>query len=150
MWADSIKFLQWHSSVGLFQLSFSSGVLMYPASICLVAQWYLSVQWVNQWHSSGTPVYTGPASVHWLRVRVVMNWHIGRLCYMSLLSHSSSPINEVIVLCLASGISAVVTNWHMGRLQDMSLLSHIDFFPKNTLSSYTIVDHENKTWGHFF
>ena len=25
--------------------------------------------WVNQWHSSGIPVYTGWSSVHWLRVR---------------------------------------------------------------------------------
>ena len=49
--ADSTKFLQWHSSVGLFQLSFSSGVPVYTGS------------------TSGNPVYTGPASVHWLRVR---------------------------------------------------------------------------------
>ena len=70
-WVDSTKFLQWHSSVGLFQLSFSSGVPVYPASIRWVAQWYPSVHWVNQWHSSGIPVYTGPASVHWLRVREV-------------------------------------------------------------------------------
>ena len=34
---------------------------MYPAII----------RWVAQWHSSGPPVYTGPASVHWLRVRAV-------------------------------------------------------------------------------
>ena len=54
--ADSTKFLQWHSSVGLFQLSFSSGVPVYPASIRWVAQWYPSVHWVNQWHSS----------VHWI------------------------------------------------------------------------------------
>ena len=67
--ADSTKFLQWHSSVGLFQLSFSSGVPVYPASICWVAHWYPSVHWVNQWHSIGIPVYTGQASVHWLRVR---------------------------------------------------------------------------------
>ena len=61
--AASTKFLQWHSSVGLFQLSFSSGVLVYPASIPWVSQWYPSVHWVNQWHSSGILVYTGPASV---------------------------------------------------------------------------------------
>ena len=52
---DSTKFLQWHSSVGLFQISFSSGVPVHPASIRWVAQWYPSVHWVNQWHSS----------VHW-------------------------------------------------------------------------------------
>ena len=63
------KFLHWHFSVGLFQLSFSSGVPVYPASNGCVAQWYPSVHWVNQWHSSGIPVYTGPASVHWLKVR---------------------------------------------------------------------------------
>ena len=68
--ADSTKFLQWQFSVGLFQLSFSSGVPVYPASIRWVAQWYPSVHWVHQWHSSGILVYTGPASVHWLRVRV--------------------------------------------------------------------------------
>ena len=67
--AFSTKFLQWHSSVGLFQLSFSSSVPVYPASFRWVAQWYTSVHWVNQWHSSGIPVYIGPASVHWLRVR---------------------------------------------------------------------------------
>ena len=38
--AFSTKFRQWHSSVGLFQLSFSSGVPVYPASIRWVAQWY--------------------------------------------------------------------------------------------------------------
>ena len=56
---------------GLFQLSFSSGVPVYPASIRWVAQWYPSVHWVNQWYSNGIPVYTGPASVHWLRIREV-------------------------------------------------------------------------------
>ena len=50
--AESTKFLQWYSSLGLFQLSFSSGVPVYPASIRWVAQWYPSVHWVNQWHSS--------------------------------------------------------------------------------------------------
>ena len=72
---DSTKFLQWHSSVGPFQLSFSSGVPVYPASIRWVAQWYPSVHWVIQWHSSGISVYTGPASVHWLRVRGV-SWNL--------------------------------------------------------------------------
>ena len=42
---------------------------MYPASIRWVAPWYSIAHWVNQWHSSGIPVYTGPASVNWLRVR---------------------------------------------------------------------------------
>ena len=65
------KILQWHSSVGLFQISFSSGVPVHPASIRRVAQWYPRVHWVNQWHSSGIPMYTGPASVHWLRVQEV-------------------------------------------------------------------------------
>ena len=69
---DSTKFLQWHSSVGLFQLSLSSGVPVHPASIRWVTQWYPSVHWANQWHSSGIPVYTGPASVHLLRVRAVV------------------------------------------------------------------------------
>ena len=67
--AVSAKFLQWHSSVVLSQLSFSNGVPVYPASIRWVAQRYPSVHWVNQWHSSGISVYTGPASVHWLRIR---------------------------------------------------------------------------------
>ena len=49
------KFLQWHFYVGQFQLSFISGVPVYPANIRRVAQWYPSVHWVNQWHSS----------VHW-------------------------------------------------------------------------------------
>ena len=66
---QKLEFLQWHPSVGLFQLSFLSGVPVYPASIRWVAQWYPSVHWVNQWHSSGIPMYTGPPSVHWLWVR---------------------------------------------------------------------------------
>ena len=53
---------------------------MYPASIGWVAKWYPSVHWVNQRHSSGIPVYTGPASVHWLRVRVVENYVIIHHC----------------------------------------------------------------------
>ena len=59
--ADSTKFLQWHSSVGLFWLSFSSGVPVYTGS------------------TSGIPVYTGPASVHWLRVRDIISIHT--FCY---------------------------------------------------------------------
>ena len=47
--------LQWHSSVGQFQLSFCRDVPVYPASIRWVTQWYPSVHWVIQWHSS----------VHW-------------------------------------------------------------------------------------
>ena len=43
------------SSVGQFQISFSSGVPVYHGSIPLVVQWYPSVHWVNQWHSN----------VHW-------------------------------------------------------------------------------------
>ena len=49
---------------------------------------------------------------------------MGRLWYMSLLSHSLSHINEGIVLFLVQEISAVVMNWYMGRLFYMSLLSH--------------------------
>ena len=52
---QKLKFLQWHSSVGLLQVSFSSGVPVYPAGIRWVAQWYPSVHWVNQCHSN----------VHW-------------------------------------------------------------------------------------
>ena len=63
-------FLQWHSSVGQFQLSFCSGVPVHPPSIRWVTQWYLSVHWIIQWHFSGIPVYTGRARVHWLMVRV--------------------------------------------------------------------------------
>ena len=59
---------------GLFQLSFSSGVPVNPANIRLVAQWFPGVRWVNQWNSSGIPVYTGPASVHWLRVRELLTY----------------------------------------------------------------------------
>ena len=87
--ADSTKFLQWHSSVGLFQISFSNGVPVYPAGIHWVAQWYPSVHWVNQWHSSGIPVYTGPASVHWLRVREVTN--------RAMVPSQAAPIVNVII-----------------------------------------------------
>ena len=74
-----LQSLQWCSNVGCnshcfssvwqFQIRFSSGVPVYHGSIRLVVQWYPSVHWVNQWHSSGIPMYTGPASVRWLRVR---------------------------------------------------------------------------------
>ena len=64
------EFGQWHSSVGQFQLSFSS----VPCNIRRVTQWYPSVHGVNQWYSSGIPVYTRPASVHWLGVRVIACW----------------------------------------------------------------------------
>ena len=58
--------------MGLFQLSFSCGVPVFPASIRWVALWDPSVHWVNQWHSSGIPVYTGPASVHRIGVRELL------------------------------------------------------------------------------
>ena len=74
---QKLEFVQWHPSVGLFQLSLSSGVPVHPASIRWVTQWYPSVHWVNQWHSSGIPVYTGPTSVHWLRIRVLFpHWKL--------------------------------------------------------------------------
>ena len=56
--AVSTNFFQWCSSV--------------PCCIRWVAQLHPSVPWVNQWHSSGIPVYTGPARVHWLRVKVTL------------------------------------------------------------------------------
>ena len=61
------EFLQWHSSVGQFRLSFSSGVPGYPGVFAGLSS---GIPVYNQWHSSGIPVYTGPASVQWLRVRV--------------------------------------------------------------------------------
>ena len=54
--AVSINFFQWCASV--------------QCNIRWDAQWYPSVHWVNQWHSSRISVYTGPVSVHWLGVRV--------------------------------------------------------------------------------
>ena len=82
VWAVTAKFSPVAFQCGLFQLSFSSGVPVYPASIRWVAQWYPSVHWVNQWHFCGIPVYTGPASVHWLRVRDEIRF----LCHMQFLS----------------------------------------------------------------
>ena len=92
--ADSTKFLQWHSSVGLFQLSFSSGVPVYPASIRWVVQRYSSLHWVNQWHSSGITVYTGPANVHWLRVRVpsILSVHILSQCTLAGPVYTGMPL----------------------------------------------------------
>ena len=80
------EFLQWHSSVGRIQLSFSSGVPVYPASIRWVAQWYPSVHWVDQLHSNGIPVYTGQANLHWLRVREVNLFTIWKLRCAALFS----------------------------------------------------------------
>ena len=70
VWAAKVRVSPVAFQCWLFQLSFSSGVPVYTASIRWVAQWYPSVHSINQWHSSGIPVYTGPASVHWLRVGV--------------------------------------------------------------------------------
>ena len=53
------EFLQWHSSVGQFQLSFSSGVPVYPALFArspsgiplgqpVVFRWHSSVHWTSQ------------------------------------------------------------------------------------------------------
>ena len=47
-----LDLLQRHSSVGQLQLSLSSGLPVYPASIRWVAQRFPSVHWFNQWHSS--------------------------------------------------------------------------------------------------
>ena len=58
---QKLEFLQWHPSMGLFQLSFSSGIPVYTGS------------------TSGIPVYTGPASVHWLRVRGSLDMHMIKL-----------------------------------------------------------------------
>ena len=76
---QKLEFLQWHPSVGLFQLSFSSGI---PVWVCfnqvfpVVFQCTLQVVAgspsgipVYTGSTSGIPVYTWTASVHWLRVR---------------------------------------------------------------------------------
>ena len=76
-----IKSLQWCSSVGCnsqsppvaFQCGAVSTKYFHWCSsvpnIRSVAQWYPSV---NQWYSNGITVYTGPASVHWLRIKVII------------------------------------------------------------------------------
>ena len=69
MWAASTKFFQWCSSVPC----------KYSLGGPVVSQCTLGQPVAFQWHSSGIPVYTGPASVHWLRVRVAIlneNSHI--------------------------------------------------------------------------
>ena len=84
-----LQSLQWCSSVGCkIRVSpvasqcgavstkfFSSGVPVYPVNNSWFAQLYPSVHWVNQWHSNVIPVYTGPASVHWLRARILAAWY---------------------------------------------------------------------------
>ena len=78
---QKLDFLQWHPNVGQFQLNFS---IVFPVQVKIVKvspvafqrgavsnkffQWCSSIHWVNQWHSSGIRVYTGPASVHWLSI----------------------------------------------------------------------------------
>ena len=70
--------LQWSVSPVTFQFGavstkfFSSGIPVYLASIRWVVRGYPSVHWLKQWYSSGIPMYTGPASVHWLMVREVI------------------------------------------------------------------------------
>ena len=66
---------------------------MYPASIRWVAQWYPSVHWVNQWYYSGIPVYTGPASVHWLRVRELAILSF-RWLFMHATPHRHGPLTR--------------------------------------------------------
>ena len=93
---QKLEILQWHPSVGQFQLSFSSGAPMHPANIHWLAQWYPIVHWVKQWHSSGIPVYTWPDSVHWLRVIaifvVLRHPCIHIFCF-------KATRNEVILFC---------------------------------------------------
>ena len=48
MWADSTKFLQWHSSVGLFQLSFFPVVFQCTLGQPVAFQWHSSVHWTSQ------------------------------------------------------------------------------------------------------
>ena len=86
---------------------------MYPASTRWFAQWYPSVHWGNQWYSSGIPVYTGPASVHWLRVRdmfcfmvSIIHWELIYICQNVFVMHSVSfyicfntTPNARLVLC---------------------------------------------------
>ena len=98
--ADSIKFLQWHSSVRLFQLSFSSGVPVYPASIRLVAQLYPSVHWVNQWHSG----------VHWTSQCILASGK-GTCRQLS----KRLPENSTIFAAEATAISLALNSYqHMG------------------------------------
>ena len=56
---QKLELLQWLSSVGLFQISFASGVPVYPASIRCVAQWYPSGIPLAFQCTLDQPVYTG-------------------------------------------------------------------------------------------
>ena len=75
-----LQSLQWCSGVGCKSLSFSSGITVWAVSTKFF-QWCSSVpckyslgrpvvSQVYTGSTSGIPVYTGLASVHWLRVRV--------------------------------------------------------------------------------
>ena len=70
---QKLEFFQWHPSVGRIQLSFSSGVPVYPASIRWVAQRCPSVHWVNQWHSSDIQG-KGGVTMKIICVRHVQSW----------------------------------------------------------------------------
>ena len=89
--ADSSKFLQWHSSVGLFQLSFSSGVPVYTGS------------------TSGIPVYTGPASVHWLRVRGNLHVSLSLCESFAYLNHLSWNETQMMI----SNMVLAVLKYHL-------------------------------------
>ena len=118
---QKLEFFQCHSSAGLFQLSFSSGVPVYPASNRWVAQWYPSVHWGNQWHSSGIPVYTGPASVHWLRVRVA--FIIPRSTKLKggiLVSPCPSRLSARLSVCIVSTVSFTILAGSISYLHILS------------------------------
>ena len=84
---------------GSFNKVISSGVPVYPASFRRVAQWYPSVHWVSQWHSRSVLLYSAPASVHGLRVRVIIS---GLLEFVSVIqcSQFNSPVcSDPLVTC---------------------------------------------------
>ena len=64
--AVSTKFLQWHSSVWMFQICFP---VVFQCILQVIAGSPSGIPVYTGWSTSSIPVCTGPASVHWLRVR---------------------------------------------------------------------------------
>ena len=94
-------------------------------------QWCSSVHWVNQWHSSGIAVYTGPASVHWLRVRVYVNvlCNIHRLLTMQNGRIVKSVFNSLHGLNNRGFPSWVSKSYDLAESYQIDMESYIELSP---------------------
>ena len=99
--ADSTKFLQWHSSVGLFQKVFP---VVFQCTLQVLAGSPNGIP-VYTGSTSGIPVYTGPASVHWLRVRVGSSTWFGNWFWSWVMTWCRQATSHYLSSCWPSFLS---------------------------------------------